>query len=69
MCAREVRSGNSRRKVRNKGGTTTRRPSFALLIEEPVFSYENTVSSYDETFGCIESSRSYRENPMRATSD
>ena len=29
---REVRSGNnSRRKVRNKGGTTTRRPSLALL--------------------------------------
>ena len=33
MCDREVRvrSGNSRRKVRNKGGATTRRPSFALL--------------------------------------
>jgi len=31
MYDREVRSGNSRRKVRNKGGTTTRRPSFTLL--------------------------------------
>ena len=31
MYDREVRSGNSRRKVRNKGGTTTRRPSLALL--------------------------------------
>ena len=31
MYAREVRSGNSRRKVRNKGGTTTRRPSLTLL--------------------------------------
>ena len=27
----EVRSGNSRRKARNKGGTTTRRPSLTLL--------------------------------------
>ena len=27
----EVRSGNSRRKVRNKGGITTRRPSLTLL--------------------------------------
>ena len=31
MYDREVRSGNSRRKVRNKGGTTTRRPSLTLL--------------------------------------
>ena len=31
MYAREVRSGNSRRKVRNKGGTTTRQPSLTLL--------------------------------------
>ena len=32
MYDREVRSGNSRRKARNnKGGTTTRRPSLALL--------------------------------------
>ena len=31
MYDREVRSENSRRKVRNKGGTTTRRPSLALL--------------------------------------
>ena len=31
MYDREVRSGNSRRKVRNKGGATTRRPSLALL--------------------------------------
>ena len=31
MCDREVRSGNSRRKVRNKGGATTRRPSLTLL--------------------------------------
>ena len=31
MYDREVRPGNSRRKVRNKGGTTTRRPSLALL--------------------------------------
>ena len=31
MYDREVRSGNSRRKERNKGGTTTRRPSLALL--------------------------------------
>ena len=31
MYDREVRSGNSRRKVRNKGETTTRRPSFTLL--------------------------------------
>ena len=31
MYAREVRSGNSCRKVRNKGGTTTRRPSLTLL--------------------------------------
>ena len=31
MYDREVRSGKSRRKVRNKGGTTTRRPSLALL--------------------------------------
>ena len=31
MYDREVRSGKPRRKVRNKGGTTTRRPSLALL--------------------------------------
>ena len=31
MYDREVRSGNSRRKARNKGGTTTRRPSLTLL--------------------------------------
>ena len=31
MYHREVRSGNSRRKARNKGGTTTRRPSLTLL--------------------------------------
>ena len=31
MYDREVRSGNLRRKARNKGGTTTRRPSLALL--------------------------------------
>ena len=31
MYDREVRSGNSRRKVRNKEGTTTRRPSLTLL--------------------------------------
>ena len=31
MYAREVRSGNSRREVRNKGGTTTRRLSLTLL--------------------------------------
>ena len=32
MYDREVRSGNSRRKVRNKGGTTTRRPSLIGLV-------------------------------------
>ena len=31
MYDREVRSGNSRRKARNKGGTTTRRPFLTLL--------------------------------------
>ena len=31
MYDREVRSGNSRRKVQNKGGITTRRPSLTLL--------------------------------------
>ena len=31
MYDREVRSGNSRRKARNKGGATTRRPSLTLL--------------------------------------
>ena len=31
MYDRELRSGNSRPRVRNKGGTTTRRPSFTLL--------------------------------------
>jgi len=31
MYNREVRSGNSCRKARNKGGTTTRRPSLTLL--------------------------------------
>ena len=31
MYDREVRSGNSRRKVRNKGGTTTKQPSLTLL--------------------------------------
>ena len=35
MYDREVRSGNSRRKVRNKGETTTRRPSLTSL--DPLF--------------------------------
>ena len=32
MYAREVRSRNSRRNARNKGGTTTKRPSLTLLM-------------------------------------
>ena len=31
MYDREVKSGNSRRKARNKGGTTTKRQSLTLL--------------------------------------
>ena len=36
MYDREERPGNSRRKVRNKGGTTTRRPSLNLLDPLPM---------------------------------
>ena len=41
----------------------------ARMIEAPAFTYENMMFTYDKTFDSIESSRSYRENPVRATSE
>ena len=41
----------------------------ALCDRKTAFSHANTASSYDETFGRIKSSRSYRENPLRETSN
>ena len=41
---REVSSRNSRRKARNKGGTTTRRPSLTLLDQLPMELHHHTTT-------------------------
>ena len=58
---REVRSGNSRRKARNKGGTTTRRrPFLALLLGPLLMNFRARVSHHHSPCRCRAAVRTCR---------